>query len=245
MGCGSSGLWHPGLLGSDLVAWWRADGLADGAPATWVDRVIPKTLTATGTPTKASNSFNSAYPGVTFNGTTDYLQITNTTSLPSGATAGMIFVHCSATDTAAVQVAFGYGNTGAISRRVQVSATEEPAVSDGTTITSGTAGEGLGPALICGRWSGTTQEGWRNGTAFAGNPGVIATLATATNRTRLGASTAGTPNQFFAGVIRHVFVTLDLSTANRQFLEGWIMWDSGLQASLPGDHPYQTVRPGA
>lgn len=85
--------WSPWLLGSSLLAWWDADndGLITqvaGAVSSWTDAVGGQALTqGTGSaqPTYSATSFNGR-SGVTFDGSTDYLEKTTGLSwLPSGA----------------------------------------------------------------------------------------------------------------------------------------------------------------
>lgn len=238
-------LWTPASLGSNLSAWWSADDLADGAVASWTDRKSGITVTqATGTaqPVRAASSFNSR-PGVTF-ATDDFLEVaTVPAAIPLGATAGMIMTATSIGDLTTVNCPASYGSgTILTSRRTTYSTGETPTLSEnGGGNAVGVAGSGLGTHLYMGRWAGTTMEGWLDGVNFG--PAAIASLNTSNVRLRIGAHEGTVATQFFNGAIRHVFITLDLSVADRQKLEGWTAWDCGIQASLAAGHPYRSVRP--
>lgn len=51
----------------------------------------------------------------------------------------------------------------------------------------------------------------------------------------------GTFSQVTAGEI--ILLNQELSTTDRQRLEGYLAWKWGLQANLPADHPYKTTAP--
>ncbi len=98
--------------------------------------------------------------------------------------------------------------------------------------------------MLYGDWSGTSENGYFNGTLTTGSPATIASLNTGTTRFRLGASNASSASSFTTGVVRHLFMGPGtLSDANRQSLEGWIAWDAAMTSVLPAGHPYKNRRP--
>jgi hypothetical protein len=240
------GLFNPLSLPA-LVAWWSADDLANGAVSSWPDRISGLSLAqASGTlqPVRAATSFNSAYPGVTADGVDDEMTCTSFGSIPTGATEGWMFAVSSMTAGASLQSIVNYGTSAASSaRRLVMSAGEAPQVSDSTVLISGTNSTANAPHVLAGHWVGTTENGFFNDTAFAGNPGTIASLNTPATRIRIFASAATAAAQFGTGVIRNVMITLALTTLERQRLTAWLAWDCGLQASLDAGNPYVTSRP--
>jgi len=243
-------LWTPTDLGAALKAWWHADDTADGAVATWTDRIasIATTAAATVEPISAATSFNSAYRGLTFDGTNDCLISTAITALPTGAVAGEIWALLSYTGgtAAGLLAAVRYGSTGATARGLQrnaVSSINRFIVHDGTTGLTDTVIDLAGPHIIGGMWSGTTEAGRIDGRDTTPASATIATLATATTRLRIGATTSSSAAGWWPGVIRHVLVTTTLTATEREKLEGWMAHDAALTSVLPGGHPYKTTPP--
>jgi hypothetical protein len=230
-----------------VVAHWSADDLPDGAVASWTDRIGGITLAqASGTlqPIKAATSFNGAYGGVTADGIDDELTGTTFGNIPVGATEGWIFVLSSMTAGAALQSIVNYGNSTASSgRRLVMSSGEAPQVSDQTVLISGTNSTANAPHVIAGNWVGTTEFGYFDDTAFASNPGTIASLNTSTTRIRFFASLAAVAAQFGTGVIRHVIITTTLTTLERQTINAWLAWEGGIQAQLNPNNPFIGSRP--
>jgi len=257
---GAASTWSPLDLGTALRAWWNADDHGtvnmtdDGAGliSAWKDRISGVNLTATTTarPTWAASSFNTSYAGVTFNGTTNTLATTAFTALPTGATAGNIAIMVSQNSSAGpLFFLFGYGQEGIHSRNVggyPTGGIGHLNIGDSNTQLDDTSASFIGNHLAVGEWSGTTMRGWLDGSAT--NPASASTISinTATSGgCRIG-SRMESATFFFTGVVRHIFVTTVLTTLQRQQLEGWLAWDSGLQSLLPVGHPYKSttfVRP--
>jgi len=57
---------------------------------------------------------------------------------------------------------------------------------------------------------------------------------------RLG-GVGSTPN--LSADIAYILICTKLSAADRQRVEGWLMWRFGLEANLPADHPYKSAAP--
>lgn len=235
---------------SDLAAvkaWWHADDVAIGAVAAWRDRVggvTPVQASGTLQPVKAASSFN-GLPGVTGDGTDDELTTTSLGNIPTGSTEGYIFALIGGAAAGAVTCCGGYGAQGtAIQRRLSTGSTGTPQVVDGTTTENGTAAScASGYHLLVGNWVGTTENGWLDGVAFAANPTTIASLNTSTTRLRLFANAQTAAAQFWTKPIRSFVITTALTVAERQFLEGVMMWDGEIQTQLASTHPYVNVRP--
>jgi hypothetical protein len=241
-------LWEPEDLGAKLKVWWNADDTANGAVATWTDRIASLAVTATAglEPISAATSFNSAYRGLTFDGTDDCLVTTTLTALPTGSTAGEIWAAASDVAASGSRQLVRYGTGAATSRglhRNTVSTIHRPNVSDGSTNLVETVAVCSGPHIWGGMFAGTTMEGRFDGAAMTPASAVIATLATGTTRLRIGAVNIATASQFWQGVIRHIFITTTLTADERKQLEGWIAWDSGLSSLLPALHPYKATPP--
>jgi hypothetical protein len=100
------------------------------------------------------------------------------------------------------------------------------------------------PAIVKGDWSGTTMNGYQNGTPFSGNPATISALNTSTTRLRIGAGIATAAAAFWQGPIADILILRGvLSNALRQKVEGYFAWKYGLQSLLPQTHPYKLFQP--
>jgi hypothetical protein len=249
------------IYGSSLSAMWSAEEYRlmtdDGAGliSNWKDRVSGLAVTATTTAraTWGAASFNSAYPGLTFDGSANCYVATSFAALPTGATAGEIWAVGTAVSSANAGYCAAYGTSGAATDRSvrHGTASDTAVISDGSTASTGPASSPLtSPFILCGQWSGTAMTGFVNGNAFAGNPATIATLNTGTTRLRIGALNGTSAASFFQGVLALVAVTSVVSsTAQRQKMEGFLAWKYGLQTAagsfLPSGHPYAFGRPPA
>lgn len=246
-------LWQPTDLGSDLKVWWNADDTTTGAVATWTSRVgsLAPTAAAGLQPASGPTSFNSAYRGVVFDGTDDCLVGTSFGSMPVGATAGEIWSVAEFTGGAALAVGrptlkYGSGAGTATNRALQrntVSSVNRYTVTDGLTLLQDTVVALTLPFIGCAWWSGTTQGGRLNGQDMTPATGTIPTLNTTATRYRIGAQNAASALGFWLGPIRHIMVTLLLSSTNREKMEGWCAWDSGLTGTLVAGHPYKSAPP--
>lgn len=253
--------WHPqDLSASVLKGWWCADDhgttkMTDdgsGLISAWVDRIsgISATGTTTARPTWASNSFNTSFAGLTFDGTANCLVNTAFTALPTGAVAGEIWAvgsQTALTGDATQRYIIQVGGGGATSRTLIRAVGGGPAnrfrVSDQTTALTDTVADLSTNFIGGGAWAGTTESGRINGADMSPSSTTIATIATATSRLRIGASANASATLFWQGIVRHVIVTMTLTAARRLQLEGWLAWDSGLTGLLPASHPYKSVRP--
>lgn len=243
--------WSPFLLPRSILrAWWNADDWTNAALVTndgsgvissWKDRINGLAVTGATTtrPTASASSFNSAYAGVTFDGSANTLASTTLTNLPTGSTPGTLWAVMQNALVSA-RVVVGYGGTAY--RRILVgSGSALPTIGNGTQTAAGTTALSVGtPRIVVGEFGSSTIAVRVNGTQ---ENSAAQTLATDTTRIRLGASTAAGASNHYSGVLRHVFITTALTADQYQRLEGWIAWDSGMVAVLPADHPYRWGRP--
>lgn len=242
---GSRGTFAPTDLGGALVAWWNADDHdtanmtddGDGLISAYVDRIGGLSLTAAAgaRPTWGAAAFT-GFDGTTkaalaFDGTANCLTGA-TTGLPTGTTPGEIWLVATGPAVAdgSNRNPFTYGGTaGGTFRRFRKATTDNASASDGAVTANAlsTTASWVGvPKIIGGMFGATTVEVRANGRA--GTTATGATLNTGTTRTRIGADSANTAANFWLGAIRHVIVTTALTNAQRQQLEGWMAWDSGL-----------------
>lgn len=217
-----------------------------GLISNWVDRKggLAVTATTTARPTWGAASFNSVYPGVTFDGVANALTAASTGNLPVGSTAGNLAAVFSIPSAG---IANGriitMGSSGSNSRDLRQGSAGKPTVSDGSTTISSSAGTNFSPLILVGDWSGTTEDGWINGAALSGNPTTISSLNTGNSRVRLGANPAVSPSGFGAMVLVDALVTTLVSAADRQKLEGYFAWKYAFQSSLTAGHPYAGKAP--
>jgi hypothetical protein len=87
--------------------------------------------------------------------------------------------------------------------------------------------------------SGT--QAYRNGTAFGAAAGAAATANVTLNA--IGRAQGGNAAVHNGPMAEVIVGRSDLSTDDRQKLEGYLAWKWGLEANLPGDHPYKNAPP--
>lgn len=264
----SAGLWDP-RDAPRLLVWFCADDLADGPVTSWRDRVSGIVVTPpVATPVKSSTSFNGAYPGVTFDGVSgQYLEATvNLNALRLG---GDPTDHFHAVDqqapnsdqgsdggganSPAPRSIGGYGsdNTGT-SRSIRRTRSSGDLVNRLVLHTAG--GGNLGPDLanvfngvhvVYGHFEPAMLTALFDG--LATNPATgSASMSTIADRLRIGhaISNTGSPTELWWGVQRHFIIGV-FSPADILRMVGWLMWNSGLQANLPANHPYKNAPPMA
>lgn len=97
-------------------------------------------------------------------------------------------------------------------------------------------------------WSGDMADAgitqYRNGTALSGAVGAGTRNFGASSALTIGSSpdVSYTANRF-QGNIHEIVLLHTASATNRQLLEGYMAWRWGLQANLPGGHPYVSAAP--
>jgi hypothetical protein len=218
-------------LGVDLLGWWDASTLADGAVASWADVVAGYTVTQATSgarPVKSATSFGGA-PGVTFDGIDDRLTL-ESVPFPINADPCEIWVvtqqNALAADTGA-RTAFSYGAAGGTTRAVS------RVVDGGVNRGRSSAGDGgfisvveptvdfSGRCVLRGIVTGT-QLNTQVNNALAAPANVTPT--TANTRVRMGSSSTTTASTFWHGIHRHVIVVSGSLTADQKTqLQTWAM----------------------
>ena len=257
----SGGAWDPTQLTSaTLEGWYRlrdvhgvnADGStitqSAGTVAQWNDesgkaRHLSQ-ATASAQPAYGASGLSSGHPGLTFNGSSTYLQ--NTAAALLATTPFSVFVVGTLAPSAAsysrlvslLQSGGDYGAGGVAPIRT-ASATS---ITYGIFNNSGSANVVNNTPVL--------MEGYadKSTTAVCGVNGV-----TVSGEAMPGVSGVTMPDMylgafngsgFWPGVVAE-FVLLSgvLSASDLQKIEGYLAWNNGTQASLPAGHPYKTVAP--
>lgn len=244
----SSGF-HPAVqLAGQLRAWWNADDLVDGVVASWVDRINGINVSqATGAaqPIKSVGAFRGK-SGVTFDGVDDVLSLTGVpATLPTGNSPSSIWIVGSdnSIDTTGRRF-FSYGDGsvgGGRSIGTLLSTLMRIGVNTGAGFAASNSLPSAGSHLYMGKFSEGGPAIKQDG-PHRFNRGAV-NFTTTTTRVVIGASAAATAAAFLAGVIRHILIFTDLTPREEEFLEGWLMWESGLQGKLPTSHPFRWRRP--
>lgn len=229
---------------------WNADDLADGAVASWEDAAGGlTTVQATGNrqPTKTAD-------GVVFSTGTKYLTIPGISGTPHSRRAFVILFKADLANTAnSAGGLFSFNGTGDVSpsrRTPGLRYVKEPA----TYIT---------------RWYGNAA-GLGDVTLPAGDPEdwhvIISRRVDGVNRSSIDGQDevlsdednlilvhVDTPNDGFLG--DHSTTTIDATIKRLMILQGdmtddevdrvagWAMWEMGMQANLPSEHPYKNAPP--
>lgn len=96
------------------------------------------------------------------------------------------------------------------------------------------------PALVAAIDDGTDWQMWLNGTSSASSS-YTPVLNTATLGVGIQASS---DSDYWTGTIGEVLIlAYDPSTPERQQIEGYLAWRWGIEADLPGGHPYLAAPP--
>jgi hypothetical protein len=238
------------------AAWWSALDLANGAVANWADRISGLSLAASSAPTRSSTSFNND-PGVTFDGTDDYFEGTDLALLPTAATAGWIVavgkIGVTGADASAHAIVSYGGAAGRRSiNRIQASSNGRMQITDATTNLNDT-GQNInsdgdpnaGYFIVTGQFSPLgTWTGYLNGTAFNPASATGGTLATATDRIRIGSTSAVAAAQFANMVLADVLIGQGVLGLNDIYnLEGYFAYFYELLVQLPSTHLYKLRNP--
>lgn len=242
LGSGSRASWTPNNLGTDLLAFWDAERaatftLAGSLVTTWADA---KNGYA---PTQAISGFKPAYsattfngrPGVTFDGTDDYLSL-ESIPFPVGANACEMWVlagQSALPADATTRTSFAYGGTVASTRRVLYRAVTSGVnrlrfdVGDGSSavslnlLTTDLSGNHLQRGVVSSAQIAVSADG---GTELTG----AVVPATGSTRTRIGGNTANTAAAFWQGPINAILVTNPLSAPNAALLLAYLKTRGGI-----------------
>ena len=226
-----SGGWSPFNLGSKLLEWWDSSSgvnLSGSNVTSWVGKKSGYTVaqgTGASQPTYSATSFNGA-PGLTFDGTDDYLELASQ-PFPSGAAPSEIWGVCqqnALSGDATARILCGYGGDSSVFRRGvgRASGNVVSAASGNGAIvpTSGTSTIFTGRVMVRGIFSATAVTGQVNATVDASSPSVP---ATGTSRVRIGAISNAAAGSYWNGLMRDVIVTGLLSAEEEANLQTFLL----------------------
>lgn len=249
-------LWTPANLTSvTLEGWYRlrdpAGILADGSDLTlsgsnvtaWADRSgNSRTLANSGTPTYSATGLDGTYPGVTSAFGGDGLRTAAGAGYPSSAVIGSMAV-CFTTTNGRISSlnASGqqdFGSSGFI-----------PLFQSGGDIlywynfATATAvhANSTNVAILEGVPLSTTTADVGANTVLSGTP--ITITGVTLDRMGLFAESDSGGNGPAGSIAENVLWAGVISTTELQKLEGYIAWNNGQQALLPGGHPYVSAAP--
>ncbi len=237
---GGPKLWRPTELATAL--WLDAEDTStitlNGATVSqWADksgngRNVTQ-ATATAQPTYVVNSFNSR-TSLSFDGTSDFLTVPAITHPNNQASFYSVF---NVSDTS-------------YSVYTDTSRTGWERFTDGLTYSAAFRSVRISNLALGFPSSGSAIVGY---IANSNTPSYRITLNGSVAYTNLGAFTFSSNlielgrapgTDFFAGNLGEIIMTSsELSTADRQRVEGYLAWKWGLEANLPAGHPYKSLPP--
>lgn len=222
----------PVSTGSQRLSYWKDKSTSNN-----------HATNTTSTPTVTFQSLNS-YPTVSFEGS-NYLTLTST-SLPNGGTNASYFFVCRTTNTG-VYVFFSHGPTPTQqaqtpqfffnSGQIYADTFGSNAIYDNSTQTNN--------YLTLSFTRSTTLSGWLHGSSFIGSNNSPLSVNTGTGFATLGVGrVSANLDYYYRGNMAELIVyNTNLTTTNRQLIEGYLANKWGLNPRLPSDHPYLTYRP--
>lgn len=203
-------------------------------------------------PTVVFNSINSRNSINFAAGSSQFLSLNlaNLTTLPNGSQSGTYFTVSRSTATPPTsfeQMIFNYGTiannpNNTYIRRMYYSTSKTFAFD--TTLTNGvTDATSLGNsvAMMSATQTSTLTSGWDNGSPFSGGTVATGTMAVGTQFGAIGAGfdASDLRTYYLIGDVCEIIVyKAELTTLQRQQIEGYLAWKWGIQASLPSTHPY-------
>jgi methionine-rich copper-binding protein CopC len=258
--------WTPADL-SNKALWLDASDLSASPVGAWNDKSgNNRNFSQTGAnrPAYATNSFNTSYPGVTFDGTDDYMSAGDTLDVGTNSLGIVAAVKYNTTDTSGMVISktrYAVGNGRYFMGRFQGTGfglgtgAQYQYVGEGdfATAISPNADSSTSPRLLgfdLNRQTSGYIKNWINAVAvttntFTGNT----TDYSSTDLLLLGAygnSSGNGPqgSSYLSGVIAEVVVVqAAMSDSDRWKLEGYLAWKWGMVANLPADHPYKSAAP--
>ena len=254
-------LWTPVDLATEAKAWYDASDASTitesgGAVSQWDDKTSNgrDLVQATGSeqPTIASDT-------ISFDGTDDYLENSSPFMYANGEID--VYIVGAVPDTLAIQNILGESEASA-SPVPQYRFTTSTATGTGTDTMAAVIKNDAGDDII------TAENGISSAGAFddtkklymyrddGSNLIGYVNAVSGTNRayTRSGSITPHTftiVGMYRDGAIRNpanadineIVITSNLSTTERQKMEGYLAWKWGIQSSLPAGHPYKNAAP--
>lgn len=240
---------------TDIVPtlWWNAaEGITQsgGDVSSWLDKIIARDQ-ANGTqadqPDYGATSFN-GYPGITFDGVSDYLTSAGASGLPVSASEGELWTLASQDEVVAnggVLTCFGYGTNGSTHRDIKrsvVGGVNRASASIGASSVTHASVDFSGIHVVRAKFSSgilsIRVDGVEDPTTAAVSP------STGSTRLRVGCiASSGTPSAFWKGGVRDCLVVPVLTEAKTQQLEAYLLHSVGKQTLLPSAHPYRNMAP--
>ena len=259
--------WTPADLLQPPALWLDASDLSASPVSQWNDK-SPNgrnfaQATGANQPAYSATSFNTSYPGVTFDGSNDFMSAGDTLDLGTQSLGIIAAVKYNTNNTSGMVISktrYAAGSGRYFMGRFQGtgfglgSGTQYQYVGESDFKTAiSPADSSTSPRLLgfdLNRQTSGYIKNWIDAVAvktetFTGN----ATNYNSTDLLLLGAygnSTGTGPqaNSYLSGVIAEVVVVQTaMSDADRWKLEGYLAWKWGIQANLPADHPYKSAAP--
>jgi hypothetical protein len=231
------GGWTPLALGSSLLAWWTADRadlitLSGAAVTSWKDVTHgydAVQAVSAARPIFSATGFNGA-PGLTFDGTDDYLELASQ-PFPSGAAGSEIWAVVQQSSPAGEtipRILLAYGGDSPTTQRrmgrfvvsgVNRLTTETGTGSGGPSNTLSTV-DFSGRKMVRCIYGPATTTPQLDGVAGAG---VSAVPTTATAKFRIGSTANAIPSNYWRGQIRDAIVTDLLTTDQATSIQAYLM----------------------
>lgn len=250
-------LWSPSVLSPAL--WLDASDSttiiqSGGAVSQWNDKSGNSrnfaNATADQRPIYSVSSF-SGRPGITFDGSNDTLTITGLGSLFNNTTHGIYYVmqrvgagtgDSYRPDIASISTAGTGTDVGALHYiRTDNNGASYPYFNTAGSYDGISTGYANNTPYVFSFQSNTTGWGvWRNGTLESTTSSLTAPTTQADG---YALARQFNPSRASNIVISEIVFAQNVTTANRQIIEGYLAWKWGLQTSLPTNHPYYTSPP--
>jgi methionine-rich copper-binding protein CopC len=265
--------WTPAELSQPSALWLDASDsgtitLSGSAVSQWNDKSGNSRNFAQATggnqPAYSATSFNTSYPGVTFDGSSDFMSAGDTLDVGSQSLGIIAAVKYNTSNTSGMVISktrYAAGAGRYFMGRFQGtgfglgSGTQYQYVaeSDFASAISPSADSSTSPRLLgldLNRQTSGSIKNWIDGVAvktstFTGN----ATAYNSNDLLLLGAygnptGTGPQASSYLSGVISEVVVVQTaMSDTDRQKLEGYLAWKWGMQANLPEGHSYKSAAP--
>lgn len=233
-------LWTPAALGSNLRFWLQADALTlddDDPVASWTDSTAnglhAANATADDQPSFQTNEIN-GLPVVRFDGTSDDLSITSL-GLSKPCTIALLIRIVEAVPSNGDRL-FQAGNS--LSAVVGGSGVNDFRTGTTPNFQYSTDTLDTDPHVHVISFAGTgNSTGSFDGVAATGDAG---TAAPGTTMILASTGTAGFLQADYGEIMG---INGAISTGERHQLEGYLAHKWGIEANLPGDHPYLTTAP--
>lgn len=245
-----SKLWTPAQITTSL--WLDAADSStittvSGAVSQWNDKSgnnrNAAQATAASRPAYVSNLLN-ALPGVTFDGSNDWLESTSATLLPSAATDYTMLVVCSMTTRQYGSVFMHTTSNRNFGLQQNNANVLVYCGNDNNTYIACPRGTAVGIDCAVYQASASPRLTYRlNGSNVSGSSTgtVPASLTPATGIYVLGRTIAN--YELNCSLFELIVCPSNSSPSNYQMLEGYLAWKWGLTANLPAGHPYKSAAP--